>query len=193
MAETRSSITPRAREPLRSRAARRVSKLPGGIREARKRRREPPRIRRNLNISPFSVENKRPPSKHPFSSSYTEAGMILSSIPPPPRYGVENQKIPNEAIFPPNLNQTQPLVPSTNEAACAFPPLAAVVREDTPCPQPGRRTLLRNSRISGVVWWKYCDRPGLSTLPNLRNAVTVPCFVHPAKLEARYGYQQRLA
>jgi hypothetical protein len=57
--------------------------------------------------------------------------MTLSSIQPPPRYGVEKQKIPNEAIFPPNPNQTQPLVPSTNEAAGAFPPLAAVVREDT--------------------------------------------------------------
>src|ERR1017187_2032893 len=58
--------------------------------------------------------------------------MTLSSIQPPPHYGVENQKIPNEAIFPPNPNQTQPLAPSADEAACALPPLAAIVREDTP-------------------------------------------------------------
>src|ERR1017187_4706908 len=38
----------------------------------------------HLNISPFFVENKRPPSNHPFSPFYNGAGMTLSSIQPPP-------------------------------------------------------------------------------------------------------------
>src|ERR1017187_7334103 len=84
------------------------------------------------NIPPFSIENKRPPSNHPFFPSYTGAGKKLSTIQARPLGTAENQKIPNEPIFPPNPNQTQPLAPSAYEAACALPPLAAIVREDTP-------------------------------------------------------------
>jgi len=66
----------------------------------------------HLNIPPFFVENKRPPSSRPFSPFYTGAGMKLSSIQPPPHCGPENRKIPNESIFPPSPYKIQPLTPS---------------------------------------------------------------------------------
>src|ERR1035437_317106 len=76
----------------------------------------------HTNISPFFVENKRRPSSHPFPPSYNGAAMMLSSIQtpashasPPPPFGWPNQGIPNEAIFPPNPNQIQPLTPSGHE------------------------------------------------------------------------------
>src|ERR1017187_5290397 len=37
-----------------------------------------------------------------------------------------------EPTFPPNPNQPQPLTTPSHEAACARPPLAAIVREDNP-------------------------------------------------------------
>ena len=62
------------------------------------------------NIPLFSIENKRPPSNHPFSPSYNKTGMKLSSIqPPPPPYAPPIWKIPNEPIFPPIPNKPQPL------------------------------------------------------------------------------------
>ena len=89
-----------------------------------------------LSVTPtfphFSLKTNAPPSNHPFSPFYNGADMKLSSIQPPPPYTLPNQKIPNEPICPPNHNQTQPLVSHALEAACAFPPLAAIVREDTP-------------------------------------------------------------
>src|ERR1019366_7461840 len=71
------------------------------------------------NISQFFVENKRPPSTHPFSPFYNNTGMKLSSPQPPPR---PNQKIPNEAIFPPNSYQIQPLTESHHEPKPNPPP-----------------------------------------------------------------------
>ena len=61
------------------------------------------------NISPFSVENKAPPTNHSFSPFYNKTGMKLSSPQSRPR---ANQEIPNEAIFPPNSYQIQPLTES---------------------------------------------------------------------------------
>ena len=58
--------------------------------------------------------------------------MKLSSILPPPCGTSANQKIPNEPSFPPNHNQTKPLTSSAIEAACAVPPLAAMVEVATP-------------------------------------------------------------
>src|ERR1035438_141169 len=67
----------------------------------------------HLNISLISIENKRPPSSHPFSPRYNETGMKLSPIqPPPPPFAPPNQKIPNEAIFPPIPNKRKSLTPS---------------------------------------------------------------------------------
>src|ERR1035441_234356 len=78
--------------------------------------RQPPNCRvvlpSHLHISPFFVENKRPPSNRPIPPFYNRTGMKLSSPRPPPR---ANQEIPNEAIFPPTSYQTQPLTPSRHE------------------------------------------------------------------------------
>src|ERR1035437_5439733 len=76
----------------------------------------------HTNISLFFIENKPLTASHPFSPSYNGAAMMLSSIQtpashasPPPPFGWPNQGIPNEAIFPPNPNQIQPLTTSQHE------------------------------------------------------------------------------
>jgi DNA processing protein len=60
---------------------------------------------------------------------------------PPPPFGLPIQKLPNEAIFPPNPNKMRTLASSSHEAtspgnprppACFSPPLAGIVEEDTP-------------------------------------------------------------
>ena len=70
----------------------------------------------DTNIFQLCTENKRLPSSRPFSPSYNEAGMKLSSIrPKPPLSGRPNQKTPNEPILPPNPYQIQPLTPDRHE------------------------------------------------------------------------------
>src|ERR1019366_3311660 len=60
----------------------------------------------------FSLKTNALPQATPFSPFYNNTDMKLSSPQPPPR---PNQKIPNEAIFPPNSYQIQPLTESHHE------------------------------------------------------------------------------
>ena len=45
---------------------------------------------------------------------------------PPPPLGLTNRSLPNEAIFPPNPNKLQPLIPSWDEAATSQPDAPAL-------------------------------------------------------------------
>src|ERR1035437_10296759 len=53
-----------------------------------------------------------------FSSIKTSAS---HASPPPPPLGLTARRLPNEAIFPPNPNKLQPLIPSRDEAATSQP------------------------------------------------------------------------